>query len=87
MFTIDSRAQGESNPGHVRGRIVIASERAIAAYEARVITRCRRAAWDRTPTKETTNVKAINAKAISTLEAVSRHASCTEAIKSPAGYL
>lgn len=66
---------------------MIALERAIAAYEARVITRCRRATWDRTPTKETSNGEAINAKAISTLEAVSRHASRTEAIKSTAGYI
>jgi hypothetical protein len=61
---------------------MIALERAIAAYEARVITRCRRAAWDRTPTKETSN-----GEANSTLEAVSWPASCTEAIKSTAGYI
>jgi hypothetical protein len=82
MFTIDSRAEEESNSRHVRSRIVITSERAIAVYEARVITRCRRATWDRTPTKETSN-----GEANSTLEAVSWHASCTEAIKSTAGFL
>ena len=61
---------------------MIVIERAIAAYEARVITRRKQATCDRTRTKETTNVQAII-----TLEAVSRHAFRTDAIKSTAGYI